>query len=180
MQFMKVVLLSTLISISSGCILDGLDSADSIKEKFNQSILDKNYGEAVDYAKRLSDKEPKKFESFFILAQAYAQADDKTASISALSTAIKLGLNDAHKINNDPLLAPIKSSAGFNELMEEKFGDKNDEMESVETIMKEQEAKVDAMMSDTTTSITDKDGKTVIKAGDIEIDVNNEQEKNNE
>lgn len=177
MKLTKLILLSTIITLSSGCILEQFDSPEKVKEKFDLSITQKNYGAALDFAKKLSEKEPQKYDSFLALAQAYAQTGDKSAAISALSNAIKLGLNDAHKIINDPLLDPIKQSAGFAELMSEKLDYQEQELDSIALIMKEREAKADSLINDTTTSITDKDGKTVIKAGDLEIEVDNELEK---
>lgn len=174
MKFIKLILLSCLLSLSSGCILDQFDSSEKIKEKFELSMSERNYGAALDFARKLSEKEPQKYDSFLALAQAYAQIDDKSASISALSTAIKFGLNDAQRIINDPLLDPIKKSAGYIELMAEKLDYQEQKLDSTDAIIKKHEAKVDSMISDTATSITDKGSKTVIKAGDLEIEVENE------
>lgn len=174
MKFIKLILLSYLLSLSSGCILDQVDSSEKIKEKFELSIRERNYGAALEFAKKLSEVEPKKYDSFLVLAQAYAQIDDKSASISALSTAIKFGLNDAQIIINDPLLDPIKKSAGYIELMAEKLGYQEPNLDSTEAIIKKHEAEADSMISDTATRFTDKGSKTVIKAGDLEIEVDNE------
>lgn len=174
MKFKKLILLSCLLSLISGCILDQFENSEKIKQKFELKIREGKNESALDFAKRLTELEPRKYDSYLALAQAYAQINDKYAAIHALSNAIKFGLTDAQIIVDDPLLDSIKKSAGYMELMSEKLGFQEQKSDSINAIIEKDEVKLDSMISDTSTSITDKSSKTVIKAGDLEIEVDNE------
>ncbi len=143
----------------TGCDLDFIKSADNLKADVHKSMDVKNFSEAASIAQRLTEKAPTDYESYFLLAQAKAQASDKNAAIVALEQAIKLGLKDDEQIDKNANLDPIKSMAAYRDLMSASFPSRK--------------GMTGIFGSDASgaVSIREGNGKQVIRAGDIVIEV---------
>lgn len=142
-----------------GCDFDYFKSASDLKSEVNQALIAKNFSEAAKLAKRWIEKAPTDYEGHFSLAQASAQTGDKNAALVALEQAIKLGLKDDEQISKCANLEPIKSMTAYKDLMSASFPGR---------------ASSDAPQShssDVGVSIQTGDGKQVVRAGDVVIEI---------
>jgi len=145
------------IAALTACDLDFMKSADSLKADARKSMEIKNFSEAASIAQRITEKAPADYEGFFLLAQAKAQAGDKNAAIVALEQAIKSGLKDDEQIDKNNNLDPIKSMVAYSDLMSASFPSRRGVSGVAST--------------DGPVSIRETNGKQVIRAGDIVIEV---------
>ena len=133
-------------------------NAESLKADANSALSAHNFSSAAQSAEKWSTKAPNQYEAYFVLAQAKAQVGDKNAALVALEQAIKKGLKDDTQIENNTNLDPIKSMVAYQDLMKSSFpGRKANKQEDIQ--------------DGSSVSITEKDGKQVLRAGDIVIQV---------
>lgn len=146
-----------------GCDVDFLKSADSLKVDVQKSLVAKNFSEAAGIAQRLTEKATADFEGYFLLAQAKAQVGDKNASLIALEKAIKSGLKDDEQIDKNANLDPIKSMSAYRDLMDSNFPTRK--------------GMTGLVRSDASggVSIREGNGKQIIRAGDVVIEVPSEK-----
>ena len=143
----------------SGCEFDFFKSAADLKSDALQALNVKNFSEADKVAQRWIEKAPTDYEGQFALAQAKAQTGDKNAAVMALERAIKLGLKDDEQIDKCTNLEPIKSMTAYKDLMSTSFPsriavDKSEKISSGDGV-----------------SIQLGEGKQVVRAGDVVIEV---------
>jgi hypothetical protein len=160
-QIFKILLAVLTLTLSvSACDTGPLASADSIREKATQSLQQKNFSDAAKMAEELTRKVPDGYDGYFLLAQARAQLDDKNAALAALEAAIKKGYKDDKAIEENANLKPIRSMTAYAELMDISFPKRDKKVE---------------MNTETSTSasvgIIQSDTKTVIRAGDVVVEM---------
>lgn len=142
--------------ILMGCHL--LKGAAQLKAETSAALAAKNYSVAAQAAQEWAEMTPNSYEPFFALAQAQAQAGDRNASIMALEQALNKGLRDDEQVETNANLQPIKSMVAYLDLMNTHFPGR-----SIERL---KEPPVSSNVS-----ITEKDGKQVLRAGDVVIEV---------
>lgn len=147
-----------LISGLGGCDLNlpFMKNADSLKAEARHSVEIKNFTEAAATAQKLTEKEPADYEGYFLLAQAKAQVGDKNAALVALEQSIKKGLKDDQQIEKTANLDPIKSMSAYTDLMNSSFPSRKPAQEKPDS---------------TDVSIREADGKQVVRAGDLVVEV---------
>lgn len=149
-----------------GCDTNIFQSEDSLRQAVAKGIEEKNFSLAASNADALIKKNPNSYEAYFFLAQAKAQTGDKNAAIVALEKSIKSGLRDDLLIEENQNLQPIRQMAAYVELMNASFPQrvKKDEIQITQSTVQAG-----------STGIFEKDGKTVVKAGDVVIEVQKPQ-----
>lgn len=153
----------------AGCELDFLKNAESYKTDARQSIAAKNYTEAANLAQKLTEKAPADYEGFFLLAQAKAQVGDKNAALAALEQAIKKGLKDDEQIDKNVNLDPIKTMTAYKDLMVASFPSRKAALEP--QVSATASAVMSGSESSSNVSIHQVDGKQVVRAGDVVIEM---------
>ena len=162
--FVRAILVSASVVFATalaGCDTGLFKSAESLKTDARQSIEAKNYSEAALRAQKLIDKAPEDFEGYFLLAQAKSQTGDNNAALVALEQAIKKGLKDDTQIDKNPNLEAIKKMTAFTDLMNANFPSRKAAIASGGS----------ASAGDASVSIQESNGKQVIKAGDIVVEI---------
>lgn len=149
---MKTYLLGTLIA--SAILLSACDSAETIHARATQSLEQKNFTQAAHEAEALIKKTPDGYDGYFLLAQARTQLGDKNAAIAALESAIKKGYKDDAAISANVNLQALHSLSAYNKLMDSAFPRRE----------KAVTAAGDA-------AISESDSKTVIRAGDVVVEL---------
>ena len=148
----------------AACDTGPFASVDSIRTQAAQSLQQKNFTDAVNKAEELTKKAPEGYEGYFLLAQARAQLGDKNAAIAALESAIKKGYKDDQAIEGNDNLKPIRSMAAYADLMDTAFP------------KREKQIRVDADASVfASVGIVQSDSKTVIRAGDVVVEMPKEK-----
>ncbi|MFA9217233.1 MAG: tol-pal system YbgF family protein [Sphingomonadaceae bacterium] len=128
-------------------------SADSIRGHAVQSLEQKNFTDAAKNAEELIKKTPDSYDAYFLLAQARAQLGDKNAALAALETAIKKGYKDDQAINANANLQSLHGMAAYDELMGRAF------------------PRAAPVSSGATVGITETSSGTVIRAGDVSVEL---------
>jgi len=162
-------MVALLASSLAGCDLDFLKSAESFKTEARQSIVAKNYSEAAALSQKLTEKAPADYEGYFLLAQAKAQVGDKNAALAALEQAIKNGLKDDEQIDKNVNLDPIKTMTAYKDLMVASFPSRKAAQESA--VSASTTAVISDSESSSSVSIHQVDGKQVVRAGDVVIEM---------
>lgn len=164
--FSRALMAAFVATCVAGCNLDFIKSAENLKADARQSFEAKNFSDAAAIAQKLTEKAPTDYEGYFLLAQAKAQVGDKNAAIVALEQAIKKGLKDDDQIDKNINLDSIKSMAAYTDLMNASFPSRKTAQEkSVST------AAVVSSEASASVSIHEADGKQVVRAGDVAIEV---------
>lgn len=132
--------------------------ADQLKADANTALAARNFSLAATHAQAWAKKAAEQYEPYFVLAQAQAQAGDKNAALVALEQAIRKGLKDDVQIDSNANLEPIKSMVAYADLMKTHFPGRSSH---------QGQSSQDAGQ----VSITEKDGKQVLRAGDVVIEV---------
>lgn len=132
-------------------------NAEKLKAETSAALAARNFSSAAQSAEQWTQKAPEQYEAYFALAQAKAQAGDKNAALVALEQAIKKGLKDDVQIESNTNLDPIKSMVAYQDLMKTSFPGR---------VAKKAEAQDNA-----TVSITEENGKQVLRAGDVVLEV---------
>lgn len=140
--------------IAAALLLSACDSADTIQARATQSLEQKNFSEAAKDAEALVKKTPDGYHGYFLLAQARAQLGDRNAAIAALESAIKKGYKDDAAIEANANLQALHGMSAYAELMNGAFPQRQ----------KPVTAAGDA-------SITESNTKTVIRAGDVVVEL---------
>jgi tetratricopeptide (TPR) repeat protein len=148
----------------AGCDIGPLASAENLKSEARQTLEAKNFSDAADAARKYIDKAPEDYEGYYLLAQAKAQTGDKNAALVALEQAIKKGLKDDEQIEKNSNLDPIKSMVAYADLMKTSFPSRKVPEVGVS-------GEADADEAAPTVSITESDGKQLLRAGDIVIEM---------
>jgi len=151
---MKRILLLAICAI----LLSSCDSADSIRNHASQSLEQKNFSDAAKYAEELIKKTPDSYDAYFLLAQARAQLGDKNAALAALESAVKKGFKDDAAISTNANLLPLHPLSAYNELMDSAFPKRE----------KPVAASGDVGINETSS-------KTVIRAGDVVVEMPKDQ-----
>lgn len=159
LRLFPVIFSLFLALLLSACNLDAFKSVDDLKSDARQALNAKNFSEAGNVAQRLTEKAPTDYEGQFILAQAKAQTGDKNAALTALESAIKLGLKDDEQIDKCANLEPIKSMTAYHDLMSASFPSR---------VSVDKPGKISAGDG---VSIQTGDEKQLIRAGDVVIEV---------
>jgi tetratricopeptide (TPR) repeat protein len=155
-----------LLCCATGCDLDFMKNAESMKTDARHAIESKNYSEAGSISQKLTEKSPSDYEGYFMLAQAKAQVGDKNAAISALEKAIKNGLKDDEQILKNTNLDPIKSMTAYTNLMNTNFPGKIPGIENNIPVAEVSRTEVSGSVS-----IQDVNGKQVVRSGDVVIEI---------
>lgn len=134
-------------------------SAEQLRTDASAALAARNFSVAAQLAQDWTTKASEHYEPYFVLAQAQAQAGDKNAALVALEQAIRKGLKDDVQINSNANLDPIKSMVAYGDLMKAQFPGRG-----------AQEGP-SALQDSGNVSITEKDGKQVLRAGDVVIEV---------
>ena len=132
-------------------------NADSIHDQAMQSLQQKNFSSAASKSEELIKKAPDGYEGYFILAQARAQIGDKNAALAALEAAIKRGYKDDNAIDENPNLKPIQNMPAYAELMDSSFPKRAQKSQATST--------------SASVGIVQSDSKTVIRAGDVVLEM---------
>lgn len=117
----------TRISVLAACLLlaacsgDLFANAKTLRAQATESLVQKNYGIAMDKAYAATLKSPKDAEGFFLLAQAQAQLGRRNAAMASLETAIANGFTDEEAIKGNANLAPLRNAEAYKELMAASF-----------------------------------------------------------
>lgn len=135
-----------------------LKSAEQLKADVNSAMEMRNYSVAAQIAQEWVKKVPDQYEPYFFLAQAQAQAGDRNASLVALEQAIRNGLKDDAQIETNTNLDSVKSMVAYGDLMKTHFPGRTTEPKQ-------------ALQDTEDVSITEKNGKQVLRAGDVVIEV---------
>lgn len=162
-------LMVALLATVAGCDMDFLKSADSFKTDARHSIEAKNYSEAASLALKLTEKAPTDYEGYFLMAQAKAQVGDKNAAVTALEQAIKRGLKDDEQIDKNVNLDPIKTMTAYKDLMASSFPSRKATLDPI--VSATANAVVSGSESSSSVSIHQVDGKQVVRAGDVVIEM---------
>ncbi len=163
-RFSRTILIGmTLVVTTSlaGCDTGPFKSAEGLKIDTRQSIEAKNYSEAALRAQKLIEKAPQDFEGYFLLAQAKAQTGDNNAALVALDQAIQKGLKDDTQIDKNLNLEPVKKMSAFTDLMNANFPSRKAAIAS----------EGGASAGYASVSIQESNGKQIIKAGDIVVEI---------
>lgn len=135
-------------------------SNEDMRAQATQSLQKKNFSAAVEQAGAVTQKAPEDYEMQFLLAQAHAQLGNRNAALAALEAAIKNGFKDDQAIRGNANLQPLAGMAAFEELMAANFARGNAAAP----------APVSAVAAGDV-GITETRDKTVIKAGDVSIEL---------
>lgn len=152
--------LALVLSLSvfvSAC--DFFKGADQLRTDANAALAARNFSVAAELAQQWTKKASEQYEPFFVLAQAQAQAGDKNAALVALEQAIRKGLKDDVQIESNSNLDPIRSMVAYGDLMKTQFPGRAAQQQN------------SASQDPGNVSITEKDGKQVLRAGDVVIEV---------
>lgn len=152
MKILSVLLAAALLL--TACDSGPLASADALRGHAIQSLEQKNYSDAAKYAKELSNKTPDSYEGYFLLAQACTQLGDRSAALAALETAVKKGLKDDVAISANPNLQALHPLSEYTELMDSAFPKREKPVVATGNV-----------------GISKADGKTVIRAGDVVVEL---------
>ncbi len=144
---------------------DFFASGDQLKTEATAALSGRNYSTAAQIAQKWADKTPDRYEAYFVLAQAQAQAGDKNAALVALEQAINKGLKDDVQIDSNANLDPIKAMSAYESLMKAQFPDRKVKSED------NHEGKKEDKHDNGEVSIIEKDGQQVLRAGDVVIQV---------
>lgn len=144
-----------------GCDAGPFASAESLRTQAQQNLQQKNFTVAAEKADELTRKVPENYEGFFLLAQARAQLDDKNAALAALEAAIKKGYKDDKAIEENLNLKPIRGMAAYAELMDTAFPKRE----------KKLQANADGNAAAGSVGIVETESKTVIRAGDVVVEM---------
>ncbi len=153
---------NTALVLCCGLALSACDlfaNPEKLKADTSAALTARNFSSAAQSAEQWTQKAPEQYEAYFALAQAKAQAGDKNAALVALEKAIKKGLKDDVQIESNTNLDPIKSMVAYQDLMKTNFPGR--------AAKKAQAPDQD----NATVSITEEDGKQVLRAGDVVLQV---------
>lgn len=161
------ITLGTLLIVSSlmGCKPEFLMNAADLKTSTTQALEQRNFADAVQQAKKLVDKAPDDHQSHYLLAQAQAQAGDRSAALMSLEKAIKAGFKDDKEITSNPKLDPLRDMSAYADLMSKNFPDSSGASVSIPGTSKAVSGNVSIQESP--------DGRQVIRAGDVVIETTN-------
>lgn len=162
-------LIAAIFAAIAGCDMDFLKNTDSLKTDVRKSIEAKNYSEAAALALKLTEKAAADYEGYFLMAQAKAQVGDKNAAITALEQAIKKGLKDDEQIDKNVNLDPIKTMTAYKDLMASSFPSRKATLDPI--VSATASAVVSGSESSSSVSIHQVDGKQVVRAGDVVIEM---------
>lgn len=166
-RIVRICLIASSLALAA-CDASPWTSADSLRAQATQSLQQRNFTEAANKAEYLTKKRPDGYDGYFMLAQARAQLDDKNAALAALEAAIKKGYKDDQAIDENANLKPIRGMAAYAELMDTAFP------------KREKKPALDAdrgasMSASASAGITQSDSKTVIRAGDVVVELPKEK-----
>jgi hypothetical protein len=164
-KVIRICLIASSLALAA-CDAGPWASADAIRAQAAQSLQQRNFTEAANQAEFLTKKRPDGYDGYFMLAQARAQLDDKNAALAALEAAIKKGYKDDQAIDQNANLKPLRSMAAYAELMDAAFPKR----EKKPTLDMDKGASLSA-----SAGITESDTKTVIRAGDVVIELPKEK-----
>lgn len=162
-KVIRICLIASTLALAA-CDAGPWASADAIRAQATQSLQQRNFTEAANKAEYLTKKRPDGYDGYFMLAQARAQLDDKNAALAALEAAIKKGYKDDQAIDQNANLKPLRSMAAYAELMDTAFPKRE----------KKPALDMGASLS-ASAGITESDTKTVIRAGDVVIELPKEK-----
>lgn len=117
----------TRISVLAACLLlaacsgDMFANAKTLRTQASESLVQKNYGIALEKAHAATLKAPKDAEAYFLLAQAQAQLGRKNAAMASLENAIANGFTDEEAIKASANLEPLRKAEAYRELMAASF-----------------------------------------------------------
>lgn len=158
---MKARLYSVLLAgavLLSACDGGPFASTDALRNRAAQSLEQKNFTAAAKDAEALIQKQPEGHGGYFMLAQARTQLGDNNAGIAALELAISKGYKDDIAISGNTNLQPLHALSAYSELMDRAFP---------------RRAPAATVAGDA--SITDTADKTVIRAGDVVVELPKEK-----
>lgn len=158
---MKARLYSVLFAgavLLSACEGGPFASADALRNRALQSLEHKNFSNAAEDAEALIQKQPEGYEGYFLLAQARTQLGDRNAGIAALELAINKGYKDDAAISANANLQALHTLSAYSELMDRAFPHR---------------ARAATVAGDA--SITESSDKTVIRAGDVVVELPKEK-----
>ncbi len=141
------------------CACHFFKGAEQLRTDANAALAARNFSVAAQLAQEWTTKASEQYEPYFVLAQAQAQAGDKNAALVALEQAIRKGLKDDVQIDSNANLDPIKSMVAYGDLMKAQFPGRTPPQQD------------SAAPEPGNVSITEKDGKQVLRAGDVVIEV---------
>ena len=150
----KLVFAGLLAVCLTACDSGPFASADSLRQHAAQSLEQKNFADAAKYAEEFSKKAPDSYEAYFLLSQARAQLGDKNAALAALESAIKKGYKDDAAISANANLQVLHPLSAYVELMDSAFPKREK-----------------AVVSSGEVGIKETDDKTVIRAGDVVVEM---------
>lgn len=162
-KVIRICLIASSLALAA-CDAGPWASADAIRAQAAQSLQQRNFTEAANQAEFLTKKRPDGYDGYFMLAQARAQLDDKNAALAALEAAIKKGYKDDQAIDQNANLKPLRSMAAYTGLMDTAFPKRE----------KKPALDMGASLS-ASAGITESDTKTVIRAGDVVIELPKEK-----
>jgi tetratricopeptide (TPR) repeat protein len=145
-------------AILSACDSGPFASADAIRNRASLSLEQKNFSEAAKDAEALIKKTPDGYDGYYLLAQARAQLGDKNAAIAALESAIKKGYKDDTAISANANLQPLQAMSAFRELMDSAFPKREKAVTAAGDV-----------------AVGETDSKTVIRAGDVVVELPKEK-----
>jgi hypothetical protein len=115
------------ISVLAACLLlaacsgDMFANAKTLRTQASESLVQKNYGIALEKAYAATLKAPKDAEAYFLLAQAQAQLGRKNGAMASLENAIVNGYTDEEAIKGNANLEPLRKAEAYKELMAATF-----------------------------------------------------------
>jgi len=165
-HFVIFLMIPFVIACIAGCDRSFMKSAENLKSEARQAIEAKNFSDAASIAQKLTEKAPNDYEGYFILAQAKAQVGDKNAALIALEQAIKKGLKDDPQIERNVNLDPLKSMTAYSDLINTSFPSHKAAQDKTAASAVEASS-----YSSASVSIHETDGKQVVRAGDVVVEV---------
>lgn len=158
-RFLQSCLIAGSLALAA-CDTGPFASADALRAQAAKSLQQKNFTEAATKAEELTKKAPESYDAFFMLAQARAQLDDKSAALAALEAAIKKGYKDDKAIEDNANLKPIRGMTAFTELMDASFPNREKKVQAGTEVS-----------ASATVGIVQSDSKTTIRAGDVVVEM---------
>lgn len=156
MRNARLALLLTVLLLS-GCEQKKEAPEDRMRQ-LSVELDARNFGRAVELSERLLADAPGNANAYFLRAQALSMYGDIDAALLALESAFKAGFKDAHALDTNPNLGPLRGAPRFQSLIEQ-YGPSP----AAKTVVADKE------ISAGDVSIKEVDGQQVIKAGDIHI-----------
>lgn len=135
---------------------------EDMRTKAVQSLQKKNFSAAAEQAGAVTQKAPDDYEMQFLLAQAQAQLGNRNAALAALEAAIKNGYKDDQAIRSNANLQSLAGMSAYEELMAASFP---------RAVAAAPAAAPATAVAAGDVGITETRDKTVIKAGDVSIEM---------